>query len=115
MAHEKAESRYVAEKHAECPSLRGVGGERTKFRLPEDVATAGGAAADPHPKFLYHGGPVVLDPRVFAMFVGDWTSPANQARWNRLIQDFEHPIVTAYMTILSQDGCRTDDTGIGSA
>jgi len=115
MAQEKTGSRYVAERRAECPSLRGVGGERTKFRLPEDVATAGGAAADPHPKFLYHGGPVVLDPRVFAMFVGDWTSPANQARSTRLIQYLKDLVVSPYMNILSQYGCGTAGTFIGSA
>jgi len=116
MAQEKAHSKYVAENRAECPALRGVGGERTKFKLPEDVATAGGgAAADPHPQFLYHGGPVVLDPRVFAMFVGDWSSPANQARSTRLIQYLKDLVVSSYMNILSQYGCGTAGSFIGSA
>ena len=53
----------------ERKSRRGVNGLRVKFELPSDVATAGGAAADPHPNFKYHGGPVVLDPQVFAIYL----------------------------------------------
>src|ERR1039457_753052 len=65
-------------------SNRGVKGERVK--LPSNVTAAGVASANPHARFLYHGGAVVLNPQVFAIYLGNWTSAASQARAVRLGQ-----------------------------
>jgi len=99
----------------ERKSRRGVNGLRVKFELPSDVATAGGAAADPHPNFKYHGGPVVLDPQVFAIYLGDWVSASNQARASRLNQYLTDLVGSTYMNILSQYGCGTAGRFVGSA
>jgi len=96
-------------------SHSGVTGERALAPLPSDVTAAGGAGAQPHSQFLYHGGPVALDPPVFAVFVGDWASAANQARAARLNQYLADLVVSRYMNILSQYGCGTAGTVIGSA
>src|SRR5712692_9088465 len=96
-------------------SFRGVKGERVKVTLPSDVTAAGPAGAQPHAQFLYHGGAVVLDPRVFAVYVGDWAGAANQARATRLNQYLTDLVVSRYMNILSQYGCGTAGTFIGSA
>lgn len=95
-------------------SRRGVTGERAPVTLPSDVTAAGAAGAQPHSSFLYHGGPVVLEPRVFAIFVGDWASAANQARAARLNQYLTDLVVSRYMNIMSQYGCGTAGTFIGS-
>jgi len=94
-------------------SCRGVTGERAT--LPDDITAAGPAGAQPHPHFLYHGGPVVLDPQVFALYVGDWTSAANRARAARLSQYLTDLVASAYMNILSQYGCGSTGAFIGSA
>jgi hypothetical protein len=96
-----------------CRSQRGVGGEHVK--LPGDVTAAGPAGATPHPRFVYHGGAVVLDPRVFALYVGDWSAAANQARAVRLNQFLTDLASGPYMNILSQYGCGTGGSFIGSA
>ena len=98
-----------------CRSQRGVGGERAKHPLPGDVTAAGPAGADPHPQYVYHGGAVVLDPRVFAVYVGDWSGTANQARTVRLNQFLTDLVAGPYMNILSQYGCGTGGTFLGSA
>jgi hypothetical protein len=97
------------------PSQRGVSGERAKAPFPSDVTTAGGAAANPHPGFRYHGGAVVLDPQVFAVYVGDWSGATNQARAARLNQYLIDLVGSPYMNILSQYGCGTAGSFLGSA
>ena len=96
---------------------RGVSGEgaKAKFNLVADVTVAGTAGADPHPRFLYHGGAVVLDPQVFAVYVGDWIAPASQARAARLNQFLTDLVASSYMNILSQYGCGTAGSFIGAA
>src|SRR5438874_2551527 len=94
----------VAEKSARDHSKRGVPGKPVKLNLPSDVTTAGAAAADPHPTFRYHGGAVVNNPQVYALFLGDWKSTADQARAARLSQYLTDLAGSHYMNILSQYG-----------
>lgn len=94
---------------------RGVKGEQVNFKPPPDARAAAPNGPDPHPGFSYHGGPVVLNPRVFALFLGDWGSAGNQARATRLIQYLTDLVGSTYMNILSQYGCGTSGTFIGSA
>jgi hypothetical protein len=102
-----------SDKHVVRPSRRGVGGERAK--APSEVSAAGAAGADPHPGFTYHGGAVVLDPQVFALYVGDWSGAANQARAARLNQYLTDLVGSSYMNILSQYGCGTAGRFLGFA
>lgn len=94
-------------------SNRGVKGERVK--LPSNVTAAGVASANPHARFLYHGGAVVLNPQVFAIYLGNWTSAASQARAVRLGQYLTDLVASTYMNILSQYSCGTSGKFIGSA
>jgi len=111
----KSASKFIARAVSKIKARRGVAGERAKIRPPADVETAGHAGANPHPKFLYHGGAVVLDPQVFAIYLGDWTNPTNQARVKRLDQYLTDLVASRYMNILSQYGCGTRGKFIGSA
>ena len=116
MENKTPESNHLlADKREGSRSNRGVKGEQVKFKLPSDVTAAGAAGADPHPRFLYHRGAVVLDPRLFAVYVGDWASPANRARATRLNQYLTDLVASSYMNILSQYGCGTAGSFIGSA
>ena len=94
---------------------RGVKGEQVRFKPPPDATASAPAGADPHPGFSYHGGAVVLNPRAFAIYLGDWTSTANQARVTRLNQYLTDLVASPYMNILSQYGCGTSGSFIGSA
>ena len=117
-ADSSAESKLLDPKRQEVidnRAKRGVTGERVEFKPPPDARAAAPGGADPHPGFSYHGGPVVASPRVFALFLGDWTSTANQARATRLIQYLTDLVGSTYMNILSQYGCGSSGTFIGSA
>jgi hypothetical protein len=70
---------------------------------------AGGAAGGNVPGFHYSGGPVVENPQVYNVFLGDWSSQANQTRVMRLNQFVADLIKSDYMKILTQYGC--GDTG----
>src|SRR5262249_806524 len=96
-------------------SKRGVHGDRVPFRPPPDATAASPTGADPHPGFSYHGGAVVLNPQVFAIYLGDWASAANQARAARLNQYLTDLVASTYMNILSQYGCGTGGNFIASA
>jgi hypothetical protein len=111
----KSASKFIAPAAGKVKVHRGVTGKRVKFRPPADIEAAKPTGADPHPQFLYHGGAVVLDPQVFAIYLGDWTSATNQARANRLDQYLTDLVASRYMNILSQYGCGTKGNFIGSA
>jgi len=101
----------VADRQAGVKSKRGVHGERAK--LPADVTRARRAGADAHPQFRYHNGPVVLDPQVYGIYLGDWSGA--QARAKRLDQYLSDLVSSAYMNILSQYGCGASGSFIRSA
>jgi hypothetical protein len=66
------------------------------------------------PNFTYHGGPVLNTPQVYALFVGDWSSAANQNRAARLSQFIRDLLHSRYMNILAQYGCGTTGTLVNS-
>jgi hypothetical protein len=75
------------------------------------TAAAGVRVAD----FGYHGGPVINTPKLYSLFVGDWTSAtrkARAARLNRFLADF---LASRYMNILAQYGCGSSGTLAGTA
>jgi hypothetical protein len=91
--------------------LHGVAPQLRKRKLPPtppDLAAASGTGS--FGDFLYRGGPIINTPQVYALFVGDWTSAANQARANRLSQFVVDLMNSRYMNILSQYGCGTTGT-----
>jgi hypothetical protein len=66
------------------------------------------------PDLLYQGGPVIVDPQVYAVYLGDWTGSANQARitqLNQFIGDFLH---SSYMNVLAQYGIGSSGTFVNS-
>ena len=114
MKHDVLESENLESNRVNCKAKRGVHGEQVGFKPPPDAKAAAPSGPDPHPGFTYHGGPVVRNPRVFAIFLGDWASAANQARATRLNQYLTDLVGSAYMNILSQYGCGSSGSFIGS-
>jgi hypothetical protein len=80
--------------------------------LPPDLAQASGTGSSPN--LRYQGGPVINTPQVYLLFVGDWTSAANQTRATRLGQYMTDLLNSRYMNILSQYGCGTTGTLVNS-
>jgi len=115
MNNEKSDSKSQTTQKDNSKAKRGVQGEQVRFKPPPDATAAAPTGADPHPAFSYHGGAVVLNPRAFAIYLGDWTSAANQARATRLNQYLTDLVASSYMNILSQYGCGTSGSFIGSA
>lgn len=91
------------------PRMIGVEAQRREGDVPPDLRTAPsgtGTIAD----FKYHGGPIINTPRVYAIFLGDWTSASNQNRATRLSQFMSDLLNSQYMNILTQYGCGTTGT-----
>src|ERR1700719_531456 len=85
---------------------------KKKVTLAPDLAPASGTGS--FPDFLYGGGPVINTPQVYALFVGDWSSAANQNRATRLSQFITDLLNSRYMNILSQYGCGSSGTLVNS-
>lgn len=73
-----------------------------------------GSGPGSSPDFLYRGGPIINNPQVHAVFLGDWTSAANQTRATRLQQFVTDLLNSTYMNILSQYGCGSTGTLVNS-
>ncbi len=84
-------------------------------RRPERVAGVVGLGPGSFSDFIYHGGPVINTPQVHILFVGDWSSTANQNRATRLSQFVSDLLSSRYMNILSQYGCGNSGTVAGTA
>ena len=94
----------------EKPIIHGVRPQTIKRKLRVADPTAPGAGAGSFPNLLYRGGPVINTPQVYVIFVGDWTSVANQSRATRLTQFVTDLLNSSYMNILSQYGCGSTGT-----
>jgi len=96
------------------PLVRGVRPQRpTRKRAPLDPTTPGSGAGN-FPNMLYQGGPVINNPQVYIVFLGDWTSSANQTRATRLQQFVTDLVASSYMNILSQYGCGSSGTVVNA-
>lgn len=84
--------------------------EKPKKKLAPTDPTTPGAGAGSFPNFLFQGGPVINTPEVYIVFVGDWSSSANQTRASRLSQFVADLLNSSYMNILSQYGCGSTGT-----
>src|SRR3954464_1425373 len=91
--------------------MKGVVSPRlAKKRRMHAGFVAGGAFSD----FTYNGGPVIETPQVFALFVGDWGTGANQTRASCLQQCPEDMLNSEYMNVLTQSGCGTSGSLVNS-
>jgi hypothetical protein len=96
--------------------LHGVRPHKPKTRPSPRVAdpTSPGTGAGNDPNLLYRGGPVLFEPTVWLVFLGDWTSTANQNRATRLGQYVTDFLGSSYMNVLSQYGTGSTGTNAGS-
>ncbi len=91
--------------------MRGVSPKRgAKKALATPFASAG-----LFPDFTYSGGPVIETPQVSVLFVGDWSSSADQTRATNLKQFVSDMLSSDYMNILSQYGCGSSGSVVASA
>ncbi|HKT09198.1 MAG TPA: hypothetical protein VJR24_14965 [Gemmatimonadaceae bacterium] len=105
-----APSRHAPKRGEGRPTIRGVVSPKRpkrKIRLGMPADLAGTSGTGSFPNFIYHGGPIIDTPQVYAIFYGDWTSTTNQNRATRLAQFVSDLLNSRYMNILSQYGCGT--------
>lgn len=93
---------------------KGVSPQRSKKKIPLGGTPPFGAGAGSFPDFSYHGGPIVHNPQVYCVFLGDWTSSANQTRATRLAQFLTDLMDSDYMNLLAQYGCGSTGTVVDS-
>jgi hypothetical protein len=91
--------------------LKGVQPQKAPKKVPDLTAASG---TGNHPDFIYNGGPVINTPQMYILFVGDWSSTANQNRATRLSQFVTDMLNSRYMNILSQYGCGTTGNVLNS-
>lgn len=106
-------------------SAQGVQSQRPKVKVPLGTkpstlraagkgAPSGSSGASggsgSFPFFVYNGGPVVTNPQVYNIFLGDWTSSANQTRASRLNQFITDLMNSNFMNMLAQYGCGSSGT-----
>ena len=84
-------------------AINGVPADLSKRKIPlgslNDPIVASGPGL--HPNFGYQGGPIIKDPQVYTIYLGDWTSAANQARANRLDQFISDLMNSEYMNMFT--------------
>ena len=77
-----------------------LGGAQKSAGLSGGTGTGPGAFAN----FLYQGGPIIYNPQVYTVFLGDWSGAANQTRIDNLNQFVTDFLSSSYMNVLSQYG-----------
>jgi hypothetical protein len=85
-----------------------------KRRVPLGGGPRSGSGPGSYPDFLYRGGPVINNPQLYAIFLGDWTSAGSPNRATRLQQYLSDLLNSQYMNILSQYGCGSSGTLVNS-
>jgi hypothetical protein len=88
----------------------GVSPDVAKKKIRIGVSPVAGSGPGLFPTFGYQGGPIIANPRVFTIYLGDWTSAANQARANRLDQFISDLMNSDYMNMIAQYGCGSSGT-----
>jgi hypothetical protein len=91
--------------------MKGVSPRPGKKKAPVTPFTVGGQFSD----FTYSGGPIINTPQVSILFVGDWSSSADQTRATNLEQFVGDMLNSSYMNILSQYGCGSSGSVVASA
>jgi hypothetical protein len=77
---------------------------------PQTADTSAGG----FPGFIYHGGPIIRNPRVYFLFIGNWASPENQDRAARLATFLDDLMHSDYMNLLAQYGVGASGTVVDS-
>jgi hypothetical protein len=114
MKHSQVSGHTQHPPEAKPPRHGVVPAKRQKRRIALDGTPLSGSGAGNFSDFLYRGGPVIHNPQVFAIFLGDWTSSANQTRATRLQQFLTDFLNSTYMNVLSQYGTGTTGTLVNS-
>ncbi|HEY2661963.1 MAG TPA: hypothetical protein VGI79_19745 [Caulobacteraceae bacterium] len=83
---------------------KGVSPRAAKRKMPLGGGPRLASGPGAFPNFTYHGGRVINDPQVYCVFLGDWTSTANQTRATRLGQFISDLMNSDYMNMLAQYG-----------
>jgi hypothetical protein len=77
--------------------------------LPRPISGASGASGPgAYPDLLYYGGPVVPNPQVYIVFLGNWTGSSAQTRATDLQQFVSDFLSSSYMNTLGQYICGTN-------
>src|SRR5215471_6060662 len=92
---------------------KGVSPVKQKRKVPLGGPPFGSGAGS-FPDFVYNGGPVIRNPLVYNIFLGDWSSSANQNRATRLNQFVTDLMNSNYMNMLAQYGCGSTGTLVNS-
>src|SRR5947209_11168484 len=111
-----ARSTETARTRAPRGNLKGVSPSRPKRRVPLGGTPpfASGPGAGSFPNFVYQGGRVITTPQVFCVFLGDWTSAANQTRATTLAQFLNDLMHSDYMNMLAQYGVGSSGAVVNS-
>jgi hypothetical protein len=91
--------------------MKGVSPKRRVKKLLQAPFASAGLFSD----FTYSGGPVIETPQVSVLFVGNWSSSADQTRATNLKQFVSDLLNSDYMNILSQYGCGSSGSVVASA
>ena len=73
-------------------------------------ASGGSAGSGDFPFFVYNGGPVVTNPQVYNIFLGDWSAASAQTRATNLNQFISDLMNSDYMNNSAQYGCGSTGT-----
>lgn len=106
-------------------TLQGVQSQRPKVNVPlgtkpstapksgkggQSGGSGGSAGSGSYPYFVYNGGPVVSNPQVYNIFLGNWTSSADQTRATHLNQFITDLMNSSFMNNLAQYGTGSSGT-----
>lgn len=109
---------HVAPEPAEAAGQRKAVVKGVSPRMAKKKVALGGgpfaAGAGAFAGFTYHGGRIINTPQVYTVFLGDWTSAANQNRATRLNQFLNDLMHSDYMNMLAQYGCGTSGSVVNS-
>jgi hypothetical protein len=100
---------------SETRGAKGVSPRRAKKKVPLGGFPAlASAGAGSFPNFVFRGGPVITNPQIFCVFLGDWSSSANQNRATRLAQFLQDLMNSDYMNMLAQYGVGSSGSVVNS-
>ena len=95
-------------------SPKGVSPRPAKRKVALGGGPVIGSGAGAHPNFQYRGGPIINTPQVVLVFLGDWSSSANQNRATRLVAFMNDLMNSEYMNMLAQYGCGASGSVVSS-
>jgi len=119
-------SKSEAQSAPKKPARHGVQSQRPKVKVPLGTkprprknglgagnaggASGGSAGSGDFPFFVYNGGPIVTNPVVYNIFLGDWSASSAQTRASHLNQFISDLMNSGFMNNLSQYGVGSTGT-----